>query len=55
MTETNRPYSENELVIRRMDINDIAKVVEVHLLGFPNFFLTFLGPFFLKEFYSKFD
>jgi colanic acid biosynthesis glycosyl transferase WcaI len=30
------------------------QVVQVHLAAFPNFFLTFLGPRFLKEFYNSF-
>jgi GNAT superfamily N-acetyltransferase len=32
----------------------IQPVVRVHLAAFPNFFLTFLGPRFLKEFYISF-
>ncbi len=38
--------------IRPMKINDVAKVIEVHLLGFSGFFLTFLGPAFLRELYN---
>lgn len=33
----------------------ISKVVDVHLQTFPNFFLTFLGPKFLREFYNSFS
>ena len=29
-------------------------VVEIHLRAFPNFFLSFLGPRFLREFYASF-
>jgi len=32
----------------------INEIVAVHMLVFPNFFLTFLGPGFLKEFYKSF-
>jgi colanic acid biosynthesis glycosyl transferase WcaI len=32
----------------------IQPVVRVHLSAFPNFFLSFLGPRFLKEFYNSF-
>lgn len=32
----------------------IGDVVKVHMAAFPNFFLTFLGPRFLKEFYASF-
>lgn len=32
----------------------IHQAVEVHIRSFPNFFLTFLGPKFLKIFYSSF-
>ena len=32
----------------------IQQIVDVHMQAFPNFFLTFLGPRFLKEFYSSF-
>ena len=33
---------------------DIKKVVDIHIRAFPDFFLTFLGPGFLKEFYKSF-
>jgi len=32
----------------------INSVVDVHMRAFPNFFLTFLGPRFLREFYRSF-
>ena len=32
----------------------LDKIVDVHMKAFPNFFLTFLGPRFLKEFYKSF-
>jgi hypothetical protein len=35
-----------------MRISDVPKVVEIHLLGFSGFFLTFLGSAFLREFYT---
>lgn len=34
--------------------SDIKSVVDVHMKAFPDFFLTFLGPRFLKEFYTSF-
>jgi len=37
--------------ISRAHIND---VVNIHLCAFENFFLTFLGPGFLKQFYNSF-
>ncbi len=33
---------------------DICEIVDVHVRSFPNFFLTFLGPRFLKVFYNSF-
>ncbi|WP_035273100.1 GNAT family N-acetyltransferase [Desulfogranum japonicum] len=35
-----------------MTEKDIESVVEIHLSSFPSFFLTFLGPGFLKIFYK---
>ncbi len=32
----------------------IREIVDVHMRAFPGFFLTFLGPKFLSEFYSSF-
>lgn len=32
----------------------ISDMVDVHVRAFPDFFLTFLGPKFLKEFYGSF-
>ena len=33
----------------------ISKVVDMHMQAFPEFFLTFLGPKFLREFYNSFS
>jgi GNAT superfamily N-acetyltransferase len=33
---------------------DVSSVVKVHIEAFPNFFLSFLGPRFLREFYYSF-
>lgn len=33
--------------------SDVAAMVEVHLMSFPGFFLTFLGPHFLKVLYAN--
>lgn len=34
--------------------DDVDSVVALHLRAFPNFFLSFLGPRFLREFYLSF-
>lgn len=34
--------------------NDVDMVVKLHLRAFPDFFLSFLGPRFLREFYFSF-
>lgn len=41
-------------VITEMVADDIDQAVTIHMQAFPNFFLTFLGPRFLKEFYGSF-
>jgi ribosomal protein S18 acetylase RimI-like enzyme len=33
----------------------IQQVVDIHVQAFPDFFLTFLGPKFLREFYDSFS
>ena len=38
--------------IRPMTRSDLDSVVAIHLAAFPNFFLTFLGPRFLRVFYD---
>jgi ribosomal protein S18 acetylase RimI-like enzyme len=38
--------------IRRMQPGDVDAVVQVHMDTFQGFFLTFLGPAFLREFYK---
>lgn len=40
--------------IIRIQKDHIDSVVELHMAAFPDFFLTFLGPRFLKEFYRSF-
>jgi len=39
--------------IRPMASSDVVEVVSVHLEAFPGFFLSFLGPRFLKLFYGE--
>lgn len=39
-------------LVRNMKDGDIASIVRVHLESFPGFFLTFLGPTFLRELYG---
>lgn len=40
--------------IVRLNPSHIKAVVRVHMTAFPGFFLTFLGPGFLREFYRSF-
>jgi len=40
--------------IRPLECEDVDTVVSVHLRAFPSFFLSFLGPRFLREFYGSF-
>ena len=42
-----------EFEIRRMNVPDVPDVVRVHLVAFPGFFLSFLGPRFLSLFYEE--
>jgi ribosomal protein S18 acetylase RimI-like enzyme len=42
-----------DLSIREMRLSDAAAVVAVHLKAFPGFFLSFLGPGFLRELYCS--
>lgn len=34
-----------------MDVEDVPTIIRIHMDSFANFFLTFLGPAFLKELY----
>jgi len=43
-----------EIEIVPLQARHISSVVLVHLKAFPGFFLSFLGPRFLKEFYTAF-
>lgn len=40
--------------IERLSTEHIHKAVDVHMKAFPTFFLTFLGPGFLRHFYASF-
>ncbi len=40
--------------IVKLDRRHVEEIVAVHLRAFPAFFLTFLGPRFLREFYRSF-
>jgi len=40
--------------IRPVCLYDVNELVNVHTRAFPGFFLSFLGPRFLREFYSAF-
>ena len=43
----------DNLHIRPLNSDDLSSVVEVHLHSFPGFFLTFLGPGFLRLLYRN--
>ena len=52
MNINNTICEKNEQCITRpMDVKDIPKTVHIHMASFANFFLTFLGPAFLKQLY----
>jgi ribosomal protein S18 acetylase RimI-like enzyme len=51
--EPDLPVRAGELEIRAMQTADVRRTVEVHLSAFPDFFLSFLGPRFLRLFYSE--
>jgi len=40
--------------IRSLTRDHLDQVVRVHRCAFPDFFLSFLGPRFLREFYASF-
>ena len=40
--------------IKQLQRGDLKKIVDIHIEAFPGFFLTFLGPGFLKQFYNSF-
>jgi hypothetical protein len=42
----------DEIRISLATSTDISKIVTLHLHSFPDFFLTFLGPAFLRELYT---
>lgn len=41
-----------QIATRKMQRADVAEVVQVHSASFSGFFLTFLGPAFLRELYT---
>ncbi len=43
----------NDLNVRIATINDLDRIVTIHVIAFPGFFLTFLGPQFLKQLYKS--
>jgi GNAT superfamily N-acetyltransferase len=42
------------VTIKTLELQHVSTVVQVHLRAFPNFFLSFLGERFLREFYTSF-
>jgi GNAT superfamily N-acetyltransferase len=49
-----RPKSSPPITVEPLASQDLDTVVRVHLQAFPSFFLSFLGPRFLREFYVSF-
>lgn len=47
------PVVSSDVMIRPMNTEDVAQVVQVHLASFPGFFLSFLGRDFLKLLYEN--
>lgn len=43
-----------ELTLRPLEIGDVGACADLHLQAFPSFFLSQLGPRFLREFYRGF-
>ncbi len=43
----------DEITVRRMTLADVPDVVRIHLSAFPGFFLSFLGPHFLRLYYEE--
>jgi len=43
-----------DFLITEISAEHIEQTVEIHIQAFPGFFLTFLGPRFLKAFYGSF-
>jgi ribosomal protein S18 acetylase RimI-like enzyme len=41
------------VVVRSLEAKDVDSVVEIHLRAFPDFFLSFLGYRFLREYYKS--
>jgi ribosomal protein S18 acetylase RimI-like enzyme len=53
MNMDNAICEKNEQCITRpMDVEDVPTTVRIHMASFANFFLTFLGPAFLKQLYT---
>jgi glycosyltransferase involved in cell wall biosynthesis/ribosomal protein S18 acetylase RimI-like enzyme len=50
---TASPVTTGSVAIRPMKAVDVQRVVEIHLSSFPGFFLSFLGPRFLRLFYAE--
>lgn len=46
------PDMERSPVLEAMRANEVDQVVDIHMRAFPGFFLTFLGPAFLRQFYA---
>lgn len=42
------------MIIRTINTNDIECIVEIHIEAFSGFFLTTLGPSFLRQYYKSF-
>ena len=47
------PPRQADLTVRQMTSADVPRVVQIHVAAFPGFFLSFLGPRFLRLFYGE--
>ena len=40
------------MIFRKAELRDLDQIVDIHMLAFPDFFLTSLGKSFLKQYYK---
>lgn len=51
---TSQQAASQRWVVRELQSEQLGEVVDVHMRAFPSFFLSFLGPRFLRVFYGSF-
>jgi ribosomal protein S18 acetylase RimI-like enzyme len=54
MSQPAEQLSDAGLIIRRLSHQDLSSCVSIHQRAFPRFFLSDLGPTFLRQFYRAF-